>query len=161
MLVDPNPQACVSIIRKTEEKRLELNLNDLHSTDFDDLIRMNCFVDPGSYDKEGRPILFLLMRNFNLRNISVEHFVRYWVYVSDRASVRMQNCTDELQLVVDFRGFGLSQLYSKHYKAAISMLQEIYPGRSCFIKVINGGRILQAVKPVIYKFFTESAKENI
>ena len=83
---------------------------------------MNIFVDNNSYDKDGRPILYLLMRNINLRSVTVEHFMRYWVYVSDQAAYKMSNCTDELMLIVDFSGFGFSQIYTNHYKAAIKIL---------------------------------------
>lgn len=141
MSVCPDKDKCLDKIRRTEDNRLQMNLNDLQEGDFEELIRMNCLVDNGSYDREGRPILYLLTRNINFRNISIEHFTRFWVFASDRAAARMKSCTDEILLIVDFQNFGFSQFYRNHFQAAINILQELYCGRNSAIKIINGGKI--------------------
>ena len=63
---------------------------------------MKIIVDLNTYDREGRPIQFLLLRNMNLRRVSQELFSKYCVFESDKAAERMRPCTDEVLLVVDF-----------------------------------------------------------
>ena len=48
MTVSPTIEKCLQTVRKTEENRIQLNLNDLQESEFEDLIRMNCFVENGS-----------------------------------------------------------------------------------------------------------------
>lgn len=96
----------------------------------------------------------------NLKKVSVEQFSRYCVFESDRGARRSKPCTDEVTVIVDFRGFGFSQMYMSHIKAAASLIQDLNCGRCSHTKIINGGKFLSSVQSLFSRFFTESAKEN-
>ena len=87
--------------------RLSLQLREKHScfkltlNEFEDVVALNCFVTPGHHDRQGRPLLYVLLRNFNLKKISEEHFLRYFCYLTDRLCVTMPVNIDQLVLVID------------------------------------------------------------
>ena len=49
-------------------------MNEMRQGDFEDLTNMKIIVDIDTYDREGRPIQFLILRNMNLKRVSYEHF---------------------------------------------------------------------------------------
>ena len=108
-----------------ERIRFALQLREKHRcfklslAEFADVAALNCFANPGHHDKQGRPILYVLLRNFNLKKVSEEHFLRYFCYIVDRMCEKMPVNIDQMVLVIDGQDFGYSQMFTNHIKAML------------------------------------------
>lgn len=47
---------CIMQLQKMVDLRLQMQLNDMQASEFDDLIKMKFLHDAGTFDREGRPI---------------------------------------------------------------------------------------------------------
>lgn len=84
--------------------------------------KMNCIYYGGQSDKQGRPVVFVLLRNFNLKKVPEEQFCRYVTYLSDKFVRDMPAEVDNFILVIDCYGFGYKQMFVKHAKAMLYFL---------------------------------------
>ena len=65
-------ELCMDRLRETEILRTSNKCNSLLENEFTQLLDMNCIFYDGQKDTQGRPVVFVLLRNFNLKKISEE-----------------------------------------------------------------------------------------
>lgn len=85
---------CIQRMHETEVLRLRDKCTFMQEKEFQELMDMNCIYYGGHKDTQGRPVVFVLLRNFNLKNISEEKFRRYACYLSDKFVRDMPTAVD-------------------------------------------------------------------
>lgn len=101
-------EAAIERIRFAVQLREKHRCFKLRESEFADVAALNCLLNPGHYDKQGRPIFYILLRNFNFQNVSEEHFLRYFCCLIDRMFVNIPVNIDQMVLVIDGYDFGFS-----------------------------------------------------
>jgi len=77
----------------------------LKINEFEELSKMNFLINKGHKDKDGHPILYLVVQNIHLRNISHEHLNRFVCFTLDKMCYDMQADIDNLVLIIDCHKF--------------------------------------------------------
>ena len=93
------------------------NLTRLNEEEFRDLVELKFFINPGSVDRCGTPVVFVLLRNLLPQDVSIDHLIRFMAYNMDKMSAGMQCESDQCVLVLDFHHFGYANWYKDHIKA--------------------------------------------
>ena len=149
---------CMDRLRETEILRTSNKCNEMHETEFADLIASNCIFYSGQKDTQGRPIVFVILRNFNLKKVSEQHFRRFVCFLSDNFVREMPVCVDGFILIVDAHGFGYKHMFVNHAKSMLSFLQAVQRGRQHCTCVIRGNMIIRTVQSIVMKFLDDGAK---
>ena len=88
-------EPCIKQLIEAEENRVALKCWNLNEHEFKNLIEMKVFLsNPEFHDRQGRPLIFLISRNFNMGNTSIEHLVRFTAWSMDQACANMPPETD-------------------------------------------------------------------
>ena len=106
---------------------------------------MNCIFYDGQKDTQGRPVVFVILRNFILKGVSEEQFRRFICFLSDKFVRDMPVTVDTFILVVDAHGFGYKNMFKNHVKSMLHFLQAIQRGRQYCSCVIRGNMIIRTV----------------
>lgn len=125
---------------REEHQCLSMNMDE-----FKEVARLFAFINCGHRDKQGRPIFYVLLRNFNLKNISEDLFKRYFVFLTDQACASMPVRVDQFILVLDAFNFGYSQMFTNHIKQMLSFQRSIHMGRGYCTIVLRGNMVFKSI----------------
>lgn len=106
--------------------RKENNVDSLTPDSFENELKANKVILSGK-DKEGRPIIFIIVRNHNKDNRDIEEMKRYIIYTLEN-TIKASNPEEEKMLIVfDMTNFGFSCMDYEVVKMLINILEFNYP----------------------------------
>lgn len=112
-----------------EALRKEMGLYNLTSDMFPEMIASKSIVSNGMRDKVGRPILFVIIKNFEPINTDVDTCLRFMAYTIDKMCFEMPPNVDQILIIGDFEGVSWANYYKDHIAAIFKFLQVINSGR--------------------------------
>ena len=65
-----NHNLCIERLHQAEMLRLNNKCNFMMENEFANIAELNCIFYGGHCDTQGRPVVYILLRNFLLKNVS-------------------------------------------------------------------------------------------
>lgn len=114
-------------------------------------------------DADGNVVLTQTMRKMLDSDCSLEGLQRAGYYLLHRALQRRAAQERGIALVLDFKGFSLSQLYAVRWedlRRGVAMLQECFPARLCAIYVLHEPRWLLLLVKLLRPLLSQDSMQQ-
>ncbi|KAL1216480.1 Patellin-5 [Cardamine amara subsp. amara] len=113
------------------------------------------------HDKMGRPIVVAFGNRHNPSKGNPEEFKRFVVYTLEKICARMPRGEEKFVVIGDLQGWGYTHSDIRGYLAALSILQDCYPGRLGKIYVVHAPYLFMKVRKLIQPFVDSNTKQRI
>jgi hypothetical protein len=156
-----DPSNAFKYLKEVKEWRLSYKPRNITSHDFKDstfdlpgLIRIAC------QDIYGRPFL-VIKAKFLTSQLDVELFMKYLIYLEEKAIDMMPNNIDKTALIIDIQDSGISNFNMGFIKTVRELTSKFYVERLSQIIVINKGFFFGVLWKFVSAFLDEKVLNKI
>lgn len=113
-------------IKRHLQWRKENNVDEISPATFQNELNANKVLLQGK-DKEGRPLIFIIVRNHNKDHRDIEEMKRYIIYTLEHAIKESNPEEEKMRIIFDMSDFGFSCMDNEVVKMLINILEFNYP----------------------------------
>ncbi|XP_049851266.1 uncharacterized protein LOC126325824 [Schistocerca gregaria] len=113
-------------------------------------------------DVNGRPIIYIPVKNHNVNDRDIEELTKFVVYCLEEACKRcFEEVIDNLCIVFDLKGFRITCMDYQMIKNLIWLSNKHYPERLGVCLVLNAPTVFHTCWPVIRRWLDENTSRKI
>jgi len=124
------------------------------------MIDKNCFVTHG-FDKDGRPLLWMRIANFNCENVTKENSIQFMIYLLDHVKSIMKPNVDQMVMIYEMENAGYANFSLEIGKVIIKASSELFVSTVYRMYIINAGFTVNCIYATIKPFLPQRAQQKI
>jgi hypothetical protein len=113
-------------IKRHLEWRKENNVEQISPDTFQNELKANKVIQSGK-DKEGRPLIFIIVRNHHKDRRDIDEMKRYIIFTLEQAIKASNPEEEKMRIIFDMSNFGFSCMDYEVVKMLINILEFNYP----------------------------------